>query len=142
LSLHRIKQQADFFKAAAVKFKSLCFKLFHNVEDLKEALHHQKNIHREDINSLLVEYKSNKQMHMSKFAKNQENQRKMDFQRAISQMEPDEITSPTKLKKTKSKRIDFDFEKYSDDEVDQMRETEENEDRILSKLLGTKVVAN
>jgi hypothetical protein len=76
---------------------------------------------------------------MSKFAKTQENQRKMDFQRAISQMEPDEITSPTKLKKHKSKRANFDIEKDSDDEADQMKETEENEDRILSQLLGTKV---
>ena len=63
----------------------------------------------------------------------------MDFQRAISQMEPDEATSPTKIKKNKSKRINFDFDKESEEEVDQMRETEENEDRILSRLLGTKV---
>lgn len=122
-----------------MKFKSLCFKLFHNVEDLKEALHHQKNIHREDINNLLLEYKSNKQTHLSKFAKTQETQRKMDFQRAISQMEPDEVSSPTKVKKNKSKKINFDFDKDSDEEADQMRETEENEDRILSRLLGTKV---
>lgn len=151
----RLVGKINFFNAAAQKYKSLSLKLYHNVEDLKELVRHEKHIRMEEVGRVLLQFQTNRQT-LTKTTDDQiKRQRNMEFNRAITYME---TTSPRKnlvggLTPTprvgrsnggKSftnydvSRID-EMNEESEDPIKTAKELEEEEDRILKELLNTKV---
>jgi hypothetical protein len=138
----RIKTQVNLFKIAAQKYKNLSLKLFYNLEDLKEILKREKNWKHHEVTRELVEFQTNRQNQTKATDEMVKQQRKLEFQRAITRIEDrgHKMDSSSRfMRYKKSSKKDNSLSDSEDSPLRIKKDLESEEDKILQGLLNTRV---